>query len=75
MKVNIQKLRIYAMVIRLHEIETERRDKKEFTCNEPFDNNSIEFRERPKVYKTDGLTEMYDKKGRLLPEPKSKYHK
>jgi hypothetical protein len=68
---NIQKLRIYAMLMRLQEIERERLRNVFFP--EP---NKIQF--RPKLLEFTQLydkKQWYDKKGKPFDLPKSKYHK
>jgi hypothetical protein len=69
---SIQKLRIYAMLFRLHELEKERVDRVRNLKTKAFLTEPKAFKMRTGQ---DNFSDLYDKKGKLFKLPKSKYHK
>ncbi|MFE3847158.1 hypothetical protein ACFX5D_04145 [Flavobacterium sp. LB3P45] len=66
------KLRIIAMLMRLQELEKERIESINNRLYRQFDNHSVMLTRHPTP---EPLISLYDKKGRPLELPKSKYHK
>jgi hypothetical protein len=68
----VQKLRIYAMVMRLQELEKERLEEIRQFRIRPFLPEPIIFKIRPQH---ENFSNLYDRNGKLFELPKSKYHK
>lgn len=69
---SVQKLRIFAMIMRLQELEKERIDEINNRLRFQFDRPPISLIRNTIV---EPIVSLYDKKGKLFELPKSKYHK
>ena len=68
----IRQLRIYAILIRLQEMERERQQKIRERFLTPFLPEPIQYKMMPRH---ENFSNLYDKNGKLFDPPKSKYHK
>jgi hypothetical protein len=68
----VQKLRLYAMIMRLQELEQERIEERNNRLRFQFDRPPITLTRMPTL---EPLISLYDKKGNPFELPKSKYHK
>ena len=70
--ITVRKLRIFAILIRLQEMEVERLAAMDAKRRRAFEPEPLRFTAQPRLTSVDHL---FDKRGRLFQPERSKYHK